>query len=83
MVFGPSPLLPVVNDPDGKQHDPLFTPRVESAVAKAQELNFPPDFIFGSGHLGLPGGGWHRRHQLEPVGEQEDEERRWRNYQEW
>ena len=48
MVFGPSPLLPVVNDPDGKQHDPLFTPRVESAVSKAQELNFPPDFIFGS-----------------------------------
>ena len=48
MVFGPSPLLPVVDDPNGKQHDPLFTSRVESAVAKAAELNFPPDFIFGS-----------------------------------
>ncbi len=48
MVCGPSPLLPIVKDPDGKQHDPLFTARVETAVAKAQELTFPANFIFGS-----------------------------------
>jgi len=40
--------LPIVKDPDGKQHDPLFTARVETAVAKAQELTFPANFIFGS-----------------------------------
>ena len=48
MVCGPSPLLPVINDGDGSQHDPLFVATEEEAIAKAKELTFPANFIFSS-----------------------------------
>lgn len=48
MVCGPSPLLPVVNDEDGLQHDPLLAPTKEEAIAEACKLRFPANFIFSS-----------------------------------
>ena len=48
MVFGRSPLLPIVTHDDGSQSDPLLVATTEEAIAAAAALQFPPGFIFGS-----------------------------------